>query len=149
MRTIDDARVDEPGDELLDVERVALRAVDDERHELGGHVDHLACRDAALSTGLPVTLYADLPYAIRAGWPAWVTGRPPRPHLVPEERWEEYLPAIDLTPRAVRLPPEEVALRERALRAYATQFDALNGGPLGLLVHPEIQGFEVHWDVMT
>src|SRR5262245_1504842 len=44
---------------------------------LGGHPDHLAAREAALATGLPVTLYADLPYAARVGWPAWVTGEAP------------------------------------------------------------------------
>jgi LmbE family N-acetylglucosaminyl deacetylase len=117
---------------------------------LGGHVDHLACREAALATGLPLTLYADLPYAVRVGWPAWVTGRPPRPNLVPEARWDEYLPAgVELAPRMVRLTSAEIDLRERALRAYATQFEALNGGPLNRLGNAEVRGFEVHWDVVA
>ncbi|MGH9019285.1 MAG: PIG-L deacetylase family protein [Acidimicrobiales bacterium] len=37
----------------------------------GGHVDHLACHDAAVAfgrrTGMPVLFYSDMPYAIRPG----------------------------------------------------------------------------------
>jgi LmbE family N-acetylglucosaminyl deacetylase len=121
---------------------------------LGGHRDHLACREVALAAardGVPASLYADLPYAARVGWPAWVTGRPPRPHLVPEARWAEYLDAVpwELTPRVIRLDHAEAALRECALRTYATQFEVLNGGPLDRLCHPEVRGFEVRWDVTT
>jgi hypothetical protein len=31
--------------------------------------------------GLPVRLYADLPYCALFGWPSWVTGQEPDPHL--------------------------------------------------------------------
>jgi LmbE family N-acetylglucosaminyl deacetylase len=38
---------------------------------VGGHVDHLACHDAAVlfgpRTGIPVLFYSDMPYAIRPG----------------------------------------------------------------------------------
>jgi LmbE family N-acetylglucosaminyl deacetylase len=121
---------------------------------LGGHADHVACREAALAAGVPVSLYADLPYAARVGWPAWVTGSDPRPHLVPEARWDEFLATAScgpeaLTARVVRLEPEEVERRERALRTYATQFEVLDGGPIGRITHPAVRGYEVHWDVLT
>jgi LmbE family N-acetylglucosaminyl deacetylase len=159
-----DAQYRPPGDELAPgaLAGALARAVPEARHlhapaGLGGHRDHVACREAALAaarTGVPVALYADLPYAARVGWPAWVTGREPRPHLRPEARWDEYLVAAScgrdaLAARVVRLDPGEAERRERALRAYATQFEVLNGGPLDRLCHPEVRGFEVHWEVTT
>ena len=116
---------------------------------LGGHPDHVAARDAALATGVPVTLYADLPYAARVGWPAWVTDEAPREHWLPEARWELFLAAVPrrLTPRAIALDAEQLAGKERALRTYATQFEVLNGGPVNRLLNPAVLGFEVRWDV--
>jgi LmbE family N-acetylglucosaminyl deacetylase len=116
---------------------------------LGGHPDHLAAREAALATGVPVTLYADLPYAARVGWPAWVTGEAPRPHHVPEARWELFLAAVPgrLRPRALALDAGRREAKERALRTYATQFEILNGGPVNRLLNPAVLGFEVRWDV--
>jgi LmbE family N-acetylglucosaminyl deacetylase len=116
---------------------------------LGGHPDHVAAREAALATGLPVTLYADLPYAARVGWPAWVTGEPPREHLMPEARWELFLADLPgrLTGRSIALDAEQMAAKERALRTYATQFEVLNGGPVNRLLNPAVLGFEVRWDV--
>ena len=50
---------------------------------IGGHEDHVIVRDIALDlgrrSGMPVRLYAELPYAIRYGWPAWVTGAASEP----------------------------------------------------------------------
>ena len=91
----------------------------------------MAARDAALATGMPVTLYADLPYAARVGWPAWVTGAAPRQHWVPEARWELFLADVPgrLRARAIALDAAQLAAKERAVRTYATQFEVLNGGP--------------------
>jgi LmbE family N-acetylglucosaminyl deacetylase len=116
---------------------------------LGGHPDHVAARDAALATGVPVTLYADLPYAARVGWPAWVTGEAQRQHLIPEARWELFLAAVPgrLRGRALALDAGQRAAKERALRMYATQFEVLNGGPVNRLLNPAVLGFEVRWDV--
>jgi LmbE family N-acetylglucosaminyl deacetylase len=116
---------------------------------LGLHADHLVVRDVAVALAravdLPLWLYADQPYAVRMGWPHWVTGAEPRPHLRPEARWAEHLPALDLEPQAVRLTQEETVRKRRALEAYRTQIDALDAGPLGRLRHPEILGWEVRW----
>ena len=116
---------------------------------LGGHPDHVAAREAALATGAMVTLFADLAFAARVGWPSWVTGEEPRRHWRPEARWELFLAAVPgrLTPRAIALDAEQLAAKERALRTYATQFEVLNGGPVNRLLNPAVLGFEVRWDV--
>jgi hypothetical protein len=78
-----------------------------------------------------------------------VTGETPRPHLVPEARWELFLAAVPgrLRARALALDAGQRAGKERALRAYATQFEVLNGGPVNRLLNPAVLGFEVRWDV--
>lgn len=118
---------------------------------LGRHADHVAVRDTAVAlareAGIPLWLYADQPYAVRMGWPHWVTGTEPRPHLRPEARWAEHLPPLDLEPEVVRLTPGEARRKRRALEAYRSQIDALDAGPLGRLRHPEILGWEVRWRV--
>ena len=118
---------------------------------LGKHEDHLAIRALALEllqeTGVPLHLYADLPYAARHGWPHWVTGTEPRRHLRPELAWAAHLPEAELEPTTVRLDAAEIARKRRALEAYRTQIDGLDSGPLGLLSHPEIAPYEVSWRV--
>jgi LmbE family N-acetylglucosaminyl deacetylase len=119
---------------------------------IGGHPDHLVVRDVAIEIGrvrsAPVSLYADLPYAVRVGWPAWVSGAPPRDHLVPEVRWERFLPRhVELEPRVSALGPDEAALKLRALEAYRTEFAVLNAGPLDRLRNPEVIGFELFWEI--
>jgi LmbE family N-acetylglucosaminyl deacetylase len=123
---------------------------------LGGHGDHVAAREAALSlardAGALVFLYADLPYAVRFGWPHWVTGEEEPGTLRPDARWDEHLvtascPRSALMPRVTTLSEDEAARKLRALRAYRTQFAALDGGSLGLLSNPRIIGFELLWEV--
>ena len=46
-------------------------------------------RCACAAAGIPVELYADLPYAVVYGWPHWVTGDPPDPHLDVDAYWGE------------------------------------------------------------
>jgi hypothetical protein len=99
-------------------------------------------------------LYADLPYAVRFGWPHWVTDRPPRPHLVPDAVWQDDFSQsgapvawADLVPHVHRLDCDEQQQKLRALERYRSQFAALNAGPLDRLRHPEILGFEVQWKV--
>lgn len=111
---------------------------------IGAHADHVVVRDAAFelarSRGVPLTLYADLPYAAMPGWPEWVTGAG-----AADERWEGSLatapcPRDALSVRVIRLTGDERAAKLRSLGAYRTQFPALLPGPLDL-------GFEVQWDV--
>jgi LmbE family N-acetylglucosaminyl deacetylase len=100
---------------------------------IGAHPDHLQVREAALALsragGPPVTLYAELPYAARNGWPEWVTRRPARDGLDLDEWLRARLPKGTPVPgeRHV-LPRAEVRRKLRALRDYGTQWAALNAG---------------------
>jgi LmbE family N-acetylglucosaminyl deacetylase len=121
---------------------------------LGLHPDHLAVRAAALALAaahaVPLHLYAEQPYAVRFGWPHWVTGQPPRRGLRPAARWEAHLPDVALAPAHVAvLGGDEAAAKRRALEAYVTQIEALDAGPLRRLEHPEISGYEVRWEVIA
>jgi LmbE family N-acetylglucosaminyl deacetylase len=123
---------------------------------IGGHPDHDVIRELALcagaEAGIPVFLYAELPYATRFGWPHSATGEPPRPNLRPSARWEEYLATAScgmerLAMRVTRLSEKEAARKLRVMETYRTQFDALNGGPLDLLRHRQVTAFEVLWEL--
>ncbi len=121
---------------------------------IGSHPDHLATRDAALAiacaTGAPpLDLYADIPYALRAGWPPWVSGADPDPDLDPNVPWERALRRVP-APRA-RLAPTVTCLdqrlrerKRRALACYATQIAALAGGPHRRF-EDDALAFEVRW----
>jgi LmbE family N-acetylglucosaminyl deacetylase len=116
---------------------------------IGGHADHVAVRDWALAQeGLAVRLYADLPYAARHGWPAWVTGAEPEPHFIHDLWWERHLPAgVELTPAAHPLANGDAELKLRALTEYRSQIYALDAGPVGVLRNPAVIGHEVSWAV--
>jgi len=118
---------------------------------LGGHEDHVAVRECALELAgeRAIRLYADMPYAVRLGWPHWVTGGRPQDTLRPEARWEEYLGEVSarhaLRPSVRELPEEELALKMRVMREYRTQFAALDA--VGKLSRPEVSRYEVWWEV--
>jgi LmbE family N-acetylglucosaminyl deacetylase len=121
---------------------------------LGGHVDHVAVREAALAvgarSGAPVFLYAEQPYATICGWPHWVTGGDPSPYLAPEVGWELDLAAAScgrdrLRPHVRELDGAETERKVTALREYRTQFPALVA--VAGVDRPEISGWEVRWEV--
>jgi LmbE family N-acetylglucosaminyl deacetylase len=119
---------------------------------IGGHEDHVQIRDAALTLALngdvELKLYADLPYAVKFGWPGWVSGQADDPHLVVGEWWRRFLPAgLELAPERHSLSAEDARHKLHALEAYRTQLPGLNGGPLELLRRPTIIGHEVSWSV--
>ena len=117
------------------------------------HPDHLLVRSYALAlarSGVPVQLYADLPYAVTFGWPHWVTEESPDPHLDVDVHWQATaarLPSVGERERAhvVRLSSKQAQTKLAAIRTYRTQFPMLNRGPIGLLTNPKIHGFEVFW----
>lgn len=116
------------------------------------HPDHLLLRRYALSlrvAGLPVTLYADVPYATVYGWPHWVTGAEPVAHLDVDAYWSPSLASLPSVgaARVVRLPPADAHAKLTALRRYRTQFASLDRGPIGQLSNPAVHPFEVFWDV--
>jgi LmbE family N-acetylglucosaminyl deacetylase len=119
-----------------------------------GHSDHRFVRRfaAALArAGMPVRIYADIPYVSVYGWPSWVTGEPPDPRLRVDVHFAGLLrqvPELSATSsdvEVVRLSPAQRAAKLEAMRAYRTQFAALDQGPLRAISQPEIHGFEVFW----
>lgn len=113
---------------------------------IGGHSDHVQVREAALAIGRPVRFYAELPYAVKFGWPAWVTGGKEDPYLSVDVYWRRWLPkTLHLEPRVRRLAPEEAEAKLRAMRAYRTQFPALDRGSVEFIAHPAVIAYEVSW----
>ena len=118
------------------------------------HPDHWRVRAYALAlaaAGHDVELYADQPYAVQYGWPAWVTGAAPDPHLDVDAFWAatpDVHPAVGRErARIAVLGDAERAAKLGAMRAYATQFPMLDRGPVGQLSTPAVHGYEVRWPV--
>jgi LmbE family N-acetylglucosaminyl deacetylase len=119
------------------------------------HPDHEFVRSYALAlarSGMPVQLYADLPYCAVYGWPSWVTGETPRPHLDVDAYWRDSPGGAspECAPErasVVRLGRDEAAAKLDAMRTYQAEFATLDRGPVGQLSNPAIHGFEVFWPV--
>jgi LmbE family N-acetylglucosaminyl deacetylase len=129
---------------------------------IGGHEDHVMVRDVALHlsrrSGIPVRLYAELPYAVRFGWPAWVTGaagetdEAAATDEAAELDWSWQLSSVPvphsaLTARVRRLDDAQMEAKLTAMRRYRTQFRLLNQSPFGVLEHPLVLPWEVAWSV--
>jgi LmbE family N-acetylglucosaminyl deacetylase len=99
---------------------------------IGAHPDHLQVRDAAFalaSASTTLRLYAELPYAARYDWPAWVTGRPPRSGLDVDAWLDDFLPDGTSPPGSgQRLPRLELRRKVRAFAEYRTQQAAFDAG---------------------
>ena len=103
--------------------------------------------------GIPVTLYADLPYCVLHGWPSWVDGRERDPHRNVDAFWLSFLQPVpemaELQAADVeRLDAERAAQKLEAMQTYATQFSCLNYGGC-VLEDPAIHGFEVRWPLRS
>jgi LmbE family N-acetylglucosaminyl deacetylase len=114
--------------------------------------DHLFVRGFALALhrqGMPVTLYADIPYATQFGWPHWVTGTDRNPRIDVDVFWSRFLaqvPGIEgARTRVLALTPDEAARKLETMRMYRTQFEGLDA--VGKLSDPTVHGFEVYWDL--
>jgi hypothetical protein len=126
---------------------------------IGGHPDHLLVRQAGLvlaSRGIPVRLYADMPYALRHGWPEWIEGDRPRRQDNAAAFWARALHGVpqlhDPLAQAVvvRLTPQERERKIMAVREYGTQVDSLNAGRThGRLDREESFTYEVYWDLAS
>lgn len=122
---------------------------------IGGHEDHVVVRDAGFELAgadVPITLYAELPYAIHKGWPHWVTGYDPDPHLDPESDWDFYLATVPCDRDALRVSVRTLSdgvAKEKltALRTYRTQFSSLNSGIVNRFGNPAVLRHEVFWRV--
>jgi LmbE family N-acetylglucosaminyl deacetylase len=120
---------------------------------IGSHPDHVLARQyarALLRVGMPVTLYAELPYCVLHGWPQWVDGREREPNRDVDVFWLSYLDGVaELPPLREadvwRLDDEQASEKLEAMRSYTTQLPALGYGARGLLEDPEIHRYEVSW----
>lgn len=120
---------------------------------IGGHGDHVRARrygQMLSRAGMPVTLYAELPYCVAYGWPSWVDGREPEPNRNVDAYWNSSLEGLPEMPplrsaQVVRLDDVAAADKLEAMKCYRTQYPCLNYGGRGLLDDPEIHRFEVHW----
>jgi LmbE family N-acetylglucosaminyl deacetylase len=117
---------------------------------IGGHADHELVRDLALRLarrGFPVRLHADLPYAVRGGWPSWIGGDGPS---AADDDWRRFLRDVPgLEPErghVIVLSEEQAEAKVRTLRLYRTQFEQLDGEER-LLSRPGALAYEVSWRV--
>jgi LmbE family N-acetylglucosaminyl deacetylase len=116
---------------------------------LGTHPDHALVRDAALSLraeGAEVRLYADLPHAVRRGWPTWVA---PDGLAVADDQWSRALARAGISegrlhPHVHVLERLEHRRKLAAVRTYATQLTELERR-FGALTR--ILCYEVVWEL--
>jgi len=125
---------------------------------IGLHDDHVAARDAALLAAsggaCEMYLYADFPYAAYYGWPPSLASAPVDPHLDIDAYWEEALSSVRATgalegPLVLSLDAHAQGDKIRAMRGYASQFPAIEGGPSAWLTHKDRIGIEVYWRLTT
>jgi len=117
---------------------------------IGSHADHLLTRRyarALLRAGMPVTLYAELPYCTFHGWPSWVDGRDPAPNRDVDAYWRSCLQGVPEMPplrsaEITRLDGPAAVAKGEAVRCYET---SLNYGVRCLMADPAFGGFEVRW----
>ncbi|SDZ35630.1 N-acetylglucosaminyl deacetylase, LmbE family [Amycolatopsis xylanica] len=103
---------------------------------IGDHPDHALLRDAVLAAlregpaAPAVFVYADLPYALRFGWPSRATGVDNPPYLDVDFWINEELVACgfdrsQLTERVFELTEDLKRAKERAVLCYRSQLPAL------------------------
>ena len=121
---------------------------------IGGHPDHLHVRAAAmrLRDDHAVALYAELPHAIRHGWPRIAhSGSRPAPVGSAEMDWEQPLAQVNralCAPTVHSLPARALAAKINAIRAYRSQLAALNTMAYQPLDGPDTLRYEVAWQVL-
>jgi LmbE family N-acetylglucosaminyl deacetylase len=117
---------------------------------IGRHPDHFAVRAAAIALhaarGFQVTLYGELPYCCHYGWPHWMGGGEPDPHLDITLDWERSLRygEVSVAPEGaviVELSPQEQEEKLSAVRMYRTQYS----GMARLLAAEDALRYEVFW----
>lgn len=118
---------------------------------IGLHPDHVLTRQACLScqSDQIVRLYADLPYAVRFGWPGWLTGATPT-EFVDVDRWyDAQFRSTKLDQVRVistrSLDDREQDLKRRAMAEYATQIPALMEGYNRRLRDSAVLRHELFW----
>jgi hypothetical protein len=120
---------------------------------IGAHRDHLLARRygrALLRAGMPVTLYAELPYCTFHGWPSWVNGGNPAPRRNVDAYWQSSLAGVPEMPslhaaEVIRLDPASARAKGEAVWCYES---SLNYSTRYLMSDPAFGGFEVRWTLV-
>ncbi len=121
---------------------------------IGGHADHLLARDygrTLLRAGMPVSVYAELPYCIFHGWPSWVDGSEPQPDRDVDAYWQSFLGGVPEMPalRAGEVQHLDATASEAKLAAIRCYRTSLNHSVRQLLSDPAFHAFEVRWALMS
>lgn len=119
---------------------------------IGGHADHVLVRSyarALLGAGIPVELYADVPYCAIHGWPSWVDGGEPEPGRDVDAYWRWFLTDVPEMPPlqsalVTRLPPDDAAAKLAAVSCYRM---SLNLSVKHLLADPAYGAVEIRWQL--
>jgi LmbE family N-acetylglucosaminyl deacetylase len=119
---------------------------------IGGHSDHLLTRlygRALCAAGFPVAAYAEFPYCIFHGWPAWVDGSEPDPARDAERYWQSFLSGLPelVTLRegeVTRLPADSAQRKLEAIGCYRL---SLNHAVRRMLADEDFHGIEVRWEL--
>jgi hypothetical protein len=120
---------------------------------IGSHVDHLLTRRYGrllLRSGMPVTLFAELPYCALHGWPPWVDGQEPAAGRDVDAYWLSSLREVaELPPlegaQVLRLEGPAAAAKREAVASYQA---SLSFGMRALMADPAFHGFEVRWELI-
>ena len=122
---------------------------------IGRNPDHVLVRDAGLLAAAAaghgdVVFYADFPYVITYGWPAWVSGQQADPYLNPEIWIAEQFAAAGLdapirSAEVARLSSAQRATKTAIIAAYRTQASALGLTAAALAREPDKLDFELCW----
>ncbi len=151
----------QPGPSLRELDRALFARVPSASHVhvpagVGGHPDHKLVRRYGRMlayTGMPVSLYVDLPYCVTHGWPHWVLGGEPEANLDVDAFWLSFLEGVPEMPplrsaRIERLDEATAAAKLVAMQTYRTQFPALNGGARQMRADPAVHRVEVRWELV-
>jgi hypothetical protein len=119
---------------------------------IGGQGDHVITRRYArslLAAGMPVSLYAELPYCIFHGWPSWVTGSEPGADGNVDGYWDSFLAPVDEMPplrsaTVEHLDAGPAAAKREAIAGYRA---SLNYAARRMLADPQFHAHEVRWEL--
>ena len=102
---------------------------------------------------MPVRLYADLPYCLAYGWPAWVSGEAPADTNAIESLWHRDLVGVIDSIDSLRagvvdaLTPQQRAAKRAAVSCYRSQLSIGGFGFRELMQRGDSFNYEVHWRV--
>jgi LmbE family N-acetylglucosaminyl deacetylase len=122
---------------------------------IGRHPDHVLLRDAALKLvdqGVPVRLYADLPYCIQHGWPRWVSGQTNSNDAAIDSLWRSDLgDVVDSLQSAVivTLTPQQQETKRAAVGCYRSQLSTAGSGFREMLLGRDSFRYELYWQITT